>query len=202
MRVSTPEAGPRTCREQRIVGDGLVPSRCRMNRTSLMRATARVAPTDVFHASFDPGAGPRICREQRIVGDGLVPSRCRMNRTSLMRATARVAPTDVFHASFDPGGGAADMQGTANRRGRACPVPLPDEPHVPDAGDRKGRPYGCVPWALSYAYARRLTTRIYRFGRQDEVLLSAALGPLFVGIVDHPATVASEEELWTKRASA
>ena len=95
---SIPGTGTRTCREQRIVGDGLVPSRCRRNRMPLMRATTSVAPTLAtrFNGSrvcSIPGTGTRTCREQRIVGDGLVPSRCRRNRMPLMRATTSVAPT-------------------------------------------------------------------------------------------------------------
>ena len=52
-----PAAGPRTRREHRIVGDGLVPSRCQAERVCLVRATARVAPTD-FYMQFNE---LRIC---------------------------------------------------------------------------------------------------------------------------------------------
>ena len=38
-------------------------------------------------------------------------------------------------------GRGADAQGTTDRRGRACPVPLPVSAGSSDTGDHKGRPH-------------------------------------------------------------
>ena len=48
---------------------------------------------------------------------------------------------NVIHVSFHLGSRVADVQGTTDRRGRACPVPLAGEPGLSCAGDHKGRPY-------------------------------------------------------------
>ena len=53
-----------------------------------------------------------------------------------------VAPVHPIVTAAPPRRWVADVQGTKDRRGRACPVPFPDRVVVTGAGDHKGRPLG------------------------------------------------------------
>ena len=72
------------------------------------------------------------CKEQRVVGDGLVPSRCPGDRGISGVGDHKGRPYDGLVGAERCG---------RNRRGRACPVPLPRVAGMSRAGDHKGRPY-------------------------------------------------------------